>query len=252
MQKTKNKRRKSNGTDDRSNWSNVNDAGEFGAPTGLLQQSQSNSSKIRGPPSGGFFIVTHYGIPFILNGGHMKKQISVLCMLSISIPALSQTNSLEEISQEVNQLISIHGEKLNNDDKLLVRKNLRQVINVFKVNGYGVPTGGSFICDSNNNQLINLESGKLIFDFSNLENCQEALRNVKMGKSFCDYTDNTLRQASGVFVFDFSDGVNCKEAIESIYKVKKFCDYTDNTLRKFDGSLLYDFSSKEECLKGLL
>ena len=30
------------------------------------------------------------------------------------------------------------------------RKNLIQIINVFKVNGYGVPTGGSFICDSNN------------------------------------------------------------------------------------------------------
>ena len=181
----------------------------------------------------------------------MKKQISVLLMLSISFSAFSQTNTLEETSQEVNQLISLHADKLNNDDQILVRKNLRQIINVFKVNGYGVPTSGSFICDSNNNQLINVESGKLIFDFSNYENCQEALRNVKIGKSFCDYTDNTLRQPSGVFVFDFSDGVNCKEAIESIYTVKKFCDYTDNTLRKFDGSLLYDFSSKEECLKGL-
>ena len=248
---TINKRRKSNGTDDRSKWSNVNDVSEFSAPKGLLQQSQSRSSKIRGPPSGGFFIATHYGIPFILNGGHMKKQISVLLMLSISFSAFSQTNTLEETSQEVNQLISLHADKLNNDDQILVRKNLRQIINVFKVNGYGVPTGGSFICDSNNNQLINLESGKLVFDFSNFENCQEALRNVKIGKSFCDYTDNTLRQASGVFVFDFSDGVNCKEAIESIYRVNKFCDYTDNTLRRFDGSLLYDFSSKEECLKGL-
>ena len=251
MHMTINKRGKSNGTDDRSNWSNVNDVSEFGAPKGLLQQSQSHSSKIRGPPSGGFFIAGHYGIPFILNGGHMKKQISVLLMLSISFSAFSQTNTLEETSQEVNQLISLHGDKLNNDDQILVRKNLRQIINVFKVNGYGVPAGGSFICDSNNNQLINLESGKLVFDFSNFENCQEALRNVKIGKSFCDYTDNTLRQASGVFVFDFSDGVNCKEAIESIYRVNKFCDYTDNTLRRFDGSLLYDFSSKEECLKGL-
>ena len=184
-------------------------------------------------------------------GGLMKKQISILFMLSISISTFSQTNSLEEISQEVNQLISVHGDKLDENDQILVRKNLRQIINVFKVNGYGVPTGGSFICDSNNNQLINIENGKLVYDFSTSENCQEALRNVKMGKSFCDYSDNTLRQASGVFVFDFSDGVNCKEAIESIYVVKKFCDYTDNTLRKFDGTLLYDFSSKEECLKGL-
>ena len=73
MHMTNNKRRKSNGTDDRSNWSNVNDVSEFGAPTGLLQQSQINSSKIRGPPSGGFFIATHYGIPFILNGGLYEK-----------------------------------------------------------------------------------------------------------------------------------------------------------------------------------
>ena len=51
MQTTKNKRRQSNGTDDRSNWSNVNDVGEFSAPKGHLQQSQSNRSKIRGPPS---------------------------------------------------------------------------------------------------------------------------------------------------------------------------------------------------------
>ena len=251
MQTTKNKRRKSNGTDDRSNWSNVNDVGEFDAPKGLLQQSQSNSSKIRGPPPGGFFIDTHYGISFNHNGGHMKKQISVLLMLSTSISAFSQTNTLEEISQEVNQLVSTHGDKLNNDDQLLLRKNLRQIINIFKVNGYEVPTAGSFLCDSNNNQLINLENGKLIYDFTTFENCQEARRNVKIGKSFCDYTDNTLRQASGVFVFDFSNEVNCKEAIESIYTVKKFCDYTDNTLRKFDGTLLYDFSSKEECLKGL-
>jgi hypothetical protein len=52
-------------------------------------------------------------------------------MLSISFLALSHTNSLEGISQEVNQLISLDGDKLNNDDQLLVRKNLRQVINVF-------------------------------------------------------------------------------------------------------------------------
>jgi hypothetical protein len=186
-----------------------------------------------------------------LNGEPMKKSILVLLLLSLSTTLFSQTNSLEEISQEVKQLIVDHGDKLDPNDQMLVRKNLRSILNVFKMNGYGLPTGSSYICDNNNNQLININGGKLIYDFSSMDHCQEALRNVKTGKGFCDYNDNTLRLSDGVFVFDFSDGTNCKEAIESIYSVRKFCDYNDNTLRKFDGTLLYDFSSKEECLEGL-
>lgn len=181
----------------------------------------------------------------------MKRSIAALLLLSLSLTAHSQNNSLEEISQEVNQLIRAHADKLDENDQLLVRKNLRQIINVFKTNGYGLPTGGSYICDNNTNQLISMEGGKLIYDFSSIEHCQEALQNVKIGKGFCDYNDNTLRLADGKFVHDFSSNENCKESIESVYTVKKFCDYDDNTLRKFDGTLIYDFSSKEECLKGL-
>jgi hypothetical protein len=186
-----------------------------------------------------------------LNGEPMKKSILALLLLSLSTTVFSQTNSLEEISQEVKQLIVAHGDKLDPNDQMLVRKNLRSILNIFKMNGYGLPTESSYICDNNNNQLINVDGGKLIYDFSSMDHCQEALRNVKVGKGFCDYNDNTLRLLDGVFVFDFSDGTNCKEAIESIYSVRKFCDYNENTLRKFDGTLLYDFSSKEECLKGL-
>jgi hypothetical protein len=181
----------------------------------------------------------------------MKKAISTFLLLSLSVSAFSQTNSLEELSQEVNQMVAAHGDTLDANDQLSVRKNLRQILQIFKMNGNGLPTGGSYICDSNNNQLINLEGRAMIHDFSSAEHCQEALANVKKGKSFCDYNDNTLRLADGRFVFDFSDAVNCKDAVESIFKVKKFCDYNDNTLRKFDGTLLYDFSSKEDCLKGL-
>lgn len=181
----------------------------------------------------------------------MKKSIGTLVLLSISLAAFSQDNSLEELSLEVNQLIRSHGSKLDENDQLLVRKNLRHILNVFKTNGHSIPTGGSYICDNTNNQLINLDVRQMIHDFSSTEHCHEALKNVKIGKGFCDYNDNTLRLSDGKFVFDFSDSQNCKDSIESIYKVKKFCDYNDNTLRKFDGSLLYDFSSKEECLKGL-
>jgi hypothetical protein len=181
----------------------------------------------------------------------MTKSASALVLLALSVSAFSQTNTIKEMSQDVSQLISAHGDKLSEDDKLSVKKNLRNILQIFKMNGQGLPTGGSYICDATNNQLINVEIKALIHDFSSYEHCTEALANVKIGKAFCDYTDNTLRLADGQFAFDFSDGVNCKEAIESIYTVKKFCDYTDNTLRKFDGSLLYDFSSKEECLKGL-
>ncbi|MBA2405083.1 MAG: hypothetical protein H0V66_09960 [Bdellovibrionales bacterium] len=181
----------------------------------------------------------------------MKKSIATLLLVSLSISAFSQANSLEGISQEVNQLISQHAEKLDANDQLTVRKNLRHIIQIFKMNGHGIPAGGSYICDSNNNQLINLDGRILIHDFSSMDHCQEAMANVKLGKGFCDYNDNTLRQANGKLVHDFSDSVNCKEAVESIYKVKKFCDFTDNTLRKFDGTLLYDFSSREDCLKGL-
>lgn len=179
------------------------------------------------------------------------KLIATFVLLSISLTSFSQDNSLEELSLEVNQLIRSHADKLDENDQLLVRKNLRHILNVFKTNGHGIPTGGSYICDNSNNQLINLEGRQLIHDFSSTEHCQEALKNVKIGKGFCDYIDNTLRLADGKFVHDFSDGENCKDSVESIYKVKKFCDYSDNTLRKFDGSLLYDFSSKEECIKGL-
>jgi hypothetical protein len=181
----------------------------------------------------------------------MKRSILALLLFSLSTTVFSQTNSLEEISQEAKQLIVAHGDKLDPNDQMLVRKNLRSILNIFKMNGYGLPTGSSYICDNNNNQLINVDGGKLIYDFSSMDHCQEALRNVKVGKGFCDYNDNTLRLSDGFFVFDFSDGTNCKEAIESIYSVRKFCDYNENTLRKFDGTLLYDFSSKEECLKGL-
>lgn len=181
----------------------------------------------------------------------MKKTIATLLLLSVSISAFSQANSLEDVSQEVNQLISRHGDKLNENDKITVRKNLRHIIQIFKTNGHDVPTGGSYICDSNNNQLISLEGRTLIHDFSDMAHCQEALANVKRGKSFCDYNDNTLRLTDGRLAWDFSDATNCKEAIETSYTVKKFCDYNDNTLRKFDGTLLYDFSSKEECMKGL-
>lgn len=90
MQKTINKRRKSNGTDDRSNWGNVNDASEFGAPKGLLQQSQSNSSKIRGPPSGGFFIGTHYGTCLSHNRGtYEKTDLNTFHAININLNILS-------------------------------------------------------------------------------------------------------------------------------------------------------------------
>lgn len=179
------------------------------------------------------------------------KTITTFLLLSISISAFSQTNSLEDLSQEVAQMVAAHGDKLDENDKLSVRKNLRQILQILKMNGNGLPTGGSFACDSDNNQLINLDSRVVLYDFSADSHCQEALANVKMGKGFCDYDDSTLRLADGKFVYDFSNGANCKEAIQTIYTVKKFCDYDDNTLRKFDGTLLYDFSSKEDCQKGL-
>ena len=181
----------------------------------------------------------------------MKKAITIFLLLLLSASAFSQANSLEELSQEVNQMVSAYGDTLDADDQLSVRKNLRQILQIFKMNGNGLPTGGSYICDSNTNQLFNLDGRTMIYDFSSAEHCQEALINVKKGKSFCDYNDNTLRLADGRLVHDFSESANCKDAVESIFKVKMFCDYRDNTLRKIDGSLLYDFSSKEECLKGL-
>lgn len=179
----------------------------------------------------------------------MKRAIAAT-LLSLSLTAFAQTNSLDQISQEVGQMVAAHAEKLAETDKLTIRKNLRQILQIFKINGHELPTG-SFICDANNNQLINVDARKLIHDFSSADDCQQALANVKVGKNFCDLTDNTLRLIDGRLAYDFSDAVNCKDAVESIFKVKKFCDYNDNTLRKFDGSLLYDFSSKEECLKAL-
>jgi len=47
---TNQQRIKSNGTDDWSCRSNDDDVGKSGVPEGLIQKSNCNSSKIRGPP----------------------------------------------------------------------------------------------------------------------------------------------------------------------------------------------------------
>ena len=65
-----------------------------------------------------------------LNGEPMKKSILVLLLLSLSTTLFSQTNSLEEFSQEVKQLIIAHSDKLDANEQILVRKNLRNIINV--------------------------------------------------------------------------------------------------------------------------
>lgn len=181
----------------------------------------------------------------------MKKIISACLLALISMSVFSQDNSLLDISQKVKDLIARHGDSLDQNDQLLVRKNLRQILNVFKVNGYDEPSNNDFICDASNNKLMNLSTGWMIHDFNSSENCNEALSNVKVGKGFCDYSSNVLKMPDGKFVHDFNESQNCKDAVESIFKVKKFCDYSNNTLRRADGWMLYDFNSKEECLKGL-
>lgn len=181
----------------------------------------------------------------------MLKTLSLSLALSCSASAFAQNQSLEDLAQEVKQLVDGNTDRLDSNDQQLVRKNLRQIVNVFKLAGVEAGRSLSVICDSNNNQLINTDNGRMLHDFTQIEHCREALANVKVGKSFCDYNDNTLYQPNGNLVHDFSEPQNCKDAIASISRVKKYCDYNDNTLRKFDGSLIYDFSSKEECTKNL-
>ena len=54
-----------------------------------------------------------------LNGEPMKKSILVLLLLSLSTTLFSQTNSLEEFSQEVKQLIIAHSDKLDANEQIL-------------------------------------------------------------------------------------------------------------------------------------
>lgn len=180
----------------------------------------------------------------------MLKTLSLTLILMTSASAFAQSQSLEDLAQEVKQLTASSG-RLDANDQTLVRKNLRQIISVFKLAGVETGSSVSVICDSNNNQLINTDTGRMLHDFTSTEHCREALANVKVGKTFCDYNDNTLYSPNGNLVHDFSDSQNCKDAIASIAKVKKYCDYNDNTLRKSDGSLIYDFSSREECTRNL-
>lgn len=181
----------------------------------------------------------------------MKKTLFPILLLTFSFTTFAQAESLDQLAQEVKQLINANGDLLDSNDQIQVRKNLRQIINVFKMNGHGPTGNGSYICDSNNNQLINIDTGRMIHDFSDTNACREALNNVKAGKFFCDYSDNRLYSTAGSMVHDFSDSTNCRDAVASVAKVRKFCDYSDNTLRKSDGSLIYDFSSREDCTKNL-
>jgi len=181
----------------------------------------------------------------------MKKAISAILLVSVSFAAFSQSDSLETSAKEVQQLISTHSDKLDEDDKLTVEKKLNNIIQIFKMNGYAAPNSIPYACDSQDNKLINLDTGALVYDFSNQVNCHDALVNLKNGKGFCSYDDSRLFSQEGKFVFDFFDLGNCKDAVTSIFRVKRFCDYSDSTLRKMDGTLLYDFFSVEDCLKAL-
>jgi hypothetical protein len=180
----------------------------------------------------------------------MLKSLSLALVVMTSASAFAQSQSLEDLAQEVKQLTA-SAERLDANDQTLVRKNLRQIIAVFKIAGVETGSSISVICDSNSNQLINTDTGRMLHDFTSTEHCREALANVKVGKSFCDYNDNTLYSPNGSLVHDFSESTNCRDAIASISRVKKYCDYNDNTLRKADGSLIYDFSSREECTRNL-
>ena len=179
------------------------------------------------------------------------KTLSAILLLTCSLSVFAQAESLDQLAEEVKQLINNNAGDLDSNDQIQVRKNLRQIIQVFKLNGHEAPTGSSFICDSNNNQLINTDSGRMIHDFNDTTACREALANVKVGKTFCDYENNTLYSTNGTQIHDFSDSTNCRDAIASIARVKKYCDYENNTLRKADGTLIHDFSSSEECTRNL-
>lgn len=181
----------------------------------------------------------------------MIKTLSTALVLACSLSVYAQADSLEKLAQDVKQLVAQNAGSLDSDDQIQVRKNLRQIIQVFKLNGYEVGGSASYTCESNNNQLIDLDSGRMIHDFTSFEACREALANVKVGKTFCDFDNNTLYQISGKLIHDFSEGQNCRDAIASIARVNKYCDYENNTLRKADGTLIYDFSSRDECTSNL-
>lgn len=182
----------------------------------------------------------------------MKNIIFTLLFVSLSLTSFAQNESMEKLMEDVSKLVSKNGSDLDFEDQALVTKNLKQILQVFRLNGYEVSSMANIICESGENKLINLDTQQVLHDFSSFNKCLEALANLKNGKLFCDFDDNSLHSTDGLTVYDFSTDFNCKEAIESIFKYKKFCDHVDNTLRKANGVLLYDFSSKEECLRNLL
>lgn len=109
----------------------------------------------------------------------------------------------------------------------------------------------SLACDSYDSKLIDLTTGRTIYDFSSNTDCQKAKTNVLAGKPFCDSYDSTLYTVEAILVHDFSSRNDCTEAIERVHQKKNFCDSYDSTLRNSDGDLIYDFSSNADCKAAL-
>lgn len=177
----------------------------------------------------------------------MKTLIMVSTLIFASL-SFGQMRNLDELSQAANQLVMNYGDRLDSIDQAQVRRHLRAIQFVFRNAGYSAPNTERLIC-SNNAELLNLETGTVIYKFTFTSTCREALKNAQQGLNFCADGAELVSPYSGT-IYDFSFSSNCKEAINDIREYGRFCG-NNADLRDDEGTLIYDFSFNSECREAL-
>lgn len=202
----------------------------------------------------------------------MMKSMSFVfvCLFGLSAFAQhrSQGGDARRMAEQVDILVQQSLHRLPLDHQQYVRESLRGIIQSFVMNGVDVNVGGGqwgnpppppppyqparqLFCDSSGNTLNDLLSGRLIYDFSNIQDCNTAKSQVLRGEPFCDSSGNTLHSPEARLIYDFSNIQDCQSAREAVLRGRGFCDSSGNTLHRADGTLVYDFSNPQDCQNAL-
>lgn len=191
------------------------------------------------------------------------------CLVGVSALAqqFRQDDDIRLLAQQVNMLVQNNLRALPGEHRQYVRESLQGIIQSFAMNGVNVNVGGSLgplppppppvyqqrqlFCDSSNNVLNDLVTGRIVYDFNSSADCNTAKEQIKRGEPFCDSSDNTLHSAESRLIYDFNSSADCNEARMAVYQGRGFCDSSDNTLHRANGALVYDFNSSADCKNAL-
>lgn len=192
------------------------------------------------------------------------------CLVSVSASAQQgrHDDDIRMLAQQVNMLVQNNLRALPGEHRQYVRESLQGILQSFAMNGVNINVGGSLgplppppppvyqqprqlICDSSNNVLMDLTSGRMVHDFASAYDCTTAKEQVQRGEAFCDSSDNKLYSAGSRMIYDFASSYDCQTSRESVNRGRGFCDSSNNTLHRADGSLVYDFASQYDCQNAL-